>query len=274
MNKTIALALNDAYKKLIHIESPRLDARLLLQAACNLTHEQIIAYPDKIIYSEIFDCYVNRRAANEPVSHILGKREFYGYEFKVTKDTLDPRPDSETLIEAALEIFPNNDTPLNILDLGTGTGCLLLTLLKLFPRATGLGIDISEAALEIARFNCQKLNLSARFIHNNWLENLAEKFDLIISNPPYIKISDEQNLAAQVKDYEPHLALFGGDDGLSCYLEIAKNLSFVLKPNARVILEFGIGQENEIAKILRQYELEILGYRKDLAGITRCLIAR
>jgi release factor glutamine methyltransferase len=260
------------------INSYLLDCRLLLEAAANLTHEQIIINPDQILAApqqERFLEFITRRANREPVSHIIGKREFYGIEFIVTKDTLDPRPDSETIIEAALKNFPDRTTPLKILDLGTGSGCLLLTLLSLYPNATGLGVDISKAALDVAKANSAQLSLEARatFQLGDWGDGIEAKFDLIISNPPYIKNDDIESLEQEVKLYEPHSALAGGMDGLDCYRQIAPFIGNLLDNKGIAIFEIGQGQEQDISDILFEHKINTLSYARDLQGIIRCVIA-
>jgi release factor glutamine methyltransferase len=256
------------------INSYKLDARILLQYSCNLTHEIIIAKANLLVETSIFDNMLKRRALREPISHILGVREFYGYNFKVTSDTLDPRPDSESLIDAALEYFSNKDQKIKILDLGTGTGCLLLTLLKLYDNASGIGIDISENALKIARENAKNLDVDQRvsFILSNWADKIDQQFDLIITNPPYIKDQDILELEDEVRIYEPNLALSGGEDGLDSYKLIAASIAGLLNKNAIIIVESGQDQENDIISIFKQYNLEKLSIKKDLTGINRVII--
>ena len=262
-----------------NIPSYALDANLIMAHTLNKTREYIACYPEKILSEEEvgnFENMINRRQNREPISHILGKREFFGREFKVTKDTLDPRPDSETLIEAALEIISNPNEELKILDLGTGTGCLLLTLLSEFPKATGVGVDISKKALEIANQNATKLGLAKRvdFVVSNWTEEIEGNFDLIISNPPYIINKEIDLLEAEVSIYEPRGALDGGNDGLDCYREISPSINSLITKGKFIILEFGIGQDEDIKSILENEGLEFISYKKDLAGINRCIIAK
>jgi len=290
------------------IPSPALDARLLLAYILKLPMEKIISGDFSLneTQKEEYRKLILRRKNREPVSHIIGIREFWGMEFKVTKDTLDPRPDSETLIETALHYFPlychssaggdpysrveeihnrpsqpvvmdsrlrGNDTlrELRILDLGTGTGCLLLSLLKEFPHSSGFAVDISAAALIVAKENSVKHGLCerAKFISGCWGEGLAEKFDLIVSNPPYIKKSELESLAPEVAFHEPEIALDGGDDGLACYRQIMPDIARLLKPDGIALLEIGQGQDLE--NIIKENNLSLLSKHNDLAGITRCL---
>jgi release factor glutamine methyltransferase len=259
------------------IPSASLDAELLLAHALKTTREQIICYPehplDKSQATE-FDILIERRVAREPMAHILGQREFWGRDFKVNRHTLDPRPDSETLIEAALDLYPDKKQNLSIIDFGTGTGCLLLTLLAEFPNAQGVGVDISEDALVVANENSCNLELAkrAKFIVSKWGEKVQGKYDLIISNPPYIKSSDIAGLEPEVAKYEPKGALDGGISGLQCYEDLAPYIAALLSINGFAILEFGMGQENDVKTILENAGLKFVAFRKDLAGIIRCIV--
>lgn len=218
------------------MDSARLDARLLLQAACGMSAAELIAHPERHLTSQTLaqlELMLRRRLAHEPVSRILGWREFYGRRFKITPATLDPRPDSETLIDAALQIATREgwcDKPVSIIDVGTGSGCLLLTLLAELPKATGLGTDISGAAIEIARHNAQLLGVAQRaaFLQTESLDGVNKVFDLLVSNPPYIASGDIAQLAAEVRRYDPLGALDGGADGLDVYRTIGCRLSRVI----------------------------------------------
>lgn len=259
------------------IPSYALDAELLLAEALGLTREQVIFYPEReIASSAAYEALLTRRLNREPMAHILGRREFWGREFTVTADTLDPRPDSETLIETVLKLCPDRQKPYNILDLGTGTGCLLLTLIAEYTNACGVGVDISPAALAIAHQNAIKLSLAKRtqFLLECWTTGVTGTFDIIISNPPYIKASDIPELEPEVSRYEPYSALAGGDDGLECYRDIIPTLHPLLTPEGIVVFEFGKGQETDVGNLLRQHGFSVITEAKDLAGIIRCIAAR
>jgi release factor glutamine methyltransferase len=275
---TLQAALAAAHESLSAslIPSYRLDARLLLEYATGLSREIIAGYPEREITAAEWEAYtalIARRAAREPLSHITGQREFWGLPFDVTADTLDPRPDSETLIEAALQYFPDKNAKLRILDLGTGSGCLLLSLLSEYQQARGTGIDISPAALEVAKRNSIALKLEERtdFILQSWGKGLSGSYDLIITNPPYIENTVIKTLEPEVASYEPHLALSGGEDGLDCYRALAPDIAALLTPGGVSIIEFGQGQEHDVTIIMAAHQLRAVSYGYDLGGITRCV---
>ncbi|MCL2439503.1 MAG: peptide chain release factor N(5)-glutamine methyltransferase [Alphaproteobacteria bacterium] len=249
-------------------ELSAIDTRVLLQ--------QIIGVDPRISSIEPtpaqikkYKSFLVRRAAGEPVAYIIGSREFYGRDFKVSSATLIPRPDSETLIDAAKELL-SPDFNGRIVDLGTGSGALLLTLSKEFPHSTGTGIDISKAALRIARANAKSLGVKSTFKFADMRDfTVAKKFDLVIANPPYIKSSDIKKLQTDVKDFEPKAALDGGRDGYDFYRAIAK--LDILKPQGIILLEIGAGQASRIEKIFVGANYKLIKSFKDLAGITRVL---
>ncbi|MFO0389683.1 MAG: peptide chain release factor N(5)-glutamine methyltransferase [Alphaproteobacteria bacterium] len=274
-------ALRQAIRSLqtAHVQSASLDARLLLLHVMGIAHEQWVVSPDMDMTSEqatLYESLIARRAAREPIAHIIGKREFWSMDFKVTNATLDPRPDSETIIEALLQRIPDKNAALNILDLGTGTGCLLLTLLKELPNAKGLGIDLSREAMAVAQENALSLGLSARahFQHGNWCEGVSGSFDVIISNPPYIPTTSIRSLAPEVAQYEPKLALDGGEDGLDCYRNILAALPTILNQEGIAAFEVGAGQIQSVAEIASENGLQLEGMRKDMQGIPRCLLLK
>jgi release factor glutamine methyltransferase len=259
------------------IESASLDAELLLAHTLQTSREQIIGYPERTLSTEQFfqfEALVERRTKREPMAHILGKREFWGRDFKVNHHTLDPRPDSETLIEAVLDLYPDRNNNLRIIDFGTGTGCLLLTLLAEFPNANGVGVDISGDALVVANENSCNLGLAnrSRFIVSRWGDEVQGKYDLIISNPPYIKSSEISGLEPEVAEYEPKGALDGGDSGLKCYEELAPYIASLISDDGFAVLELGIGQDSDVRAILENAGLCFVAFSKDLAGINRCLV--
>lgn len=218
---------------------------------------------------------VDRRLAGEPFWRILGEREFWGLPFRLSPATLEPRPDSETLIAAALDqLGTRRRDPLRILDLGTGTGCLLVTLLSECRAASGIGIDLSSEACETARTNAMLNGVAERalFRVGSWTDDLDGRFDLIVSNPPYIPSADIATLDAVVRDHDPLLALDGGRDGLDPYRHFAAALPDRLADRGHVVLEIGAGQEEDVKAIMQEGGFIWLGSRRDLGGHPRALI--
>ncbi len=258
------------------IETAVLDARLLFQAASGLRHEDIVAEPDLIVPPEVaagFLLLIERRCKFEPVSRILGTREFYGRSFRVTPDVLDPRADTETLIGAALGLVQGKG-PLRLLDLGTGSGALAVTLLAELPQATAVASDLSAAALAVAKANAGALGVAGRasFAQANWFEGIAGRFDLVVSNPPYIPLGDIAGLATDVREFDPPRALDGGPDGLEAYRRIAGGAGGHLAPGGQVVLEIGAGQENAVNEIFMRQGFARESRHFDLAGHVRCLV--
>lgn len=218
---------------------------------------------------------VRRREAREPVARILGRRGFWTLDLQVTPDTLDPRPDSETVVEAVLARTPDRSAPLRILDLGTGSGCLLLALLSELPKASGLGIDRSPGAAAAARANARRngLDARARFAVGDWTSALAGPFDIVVSNPPYIERGAIPGLMPEVREYDPVAALDGGLDGLEAYRAILAGLPRLLASGALVAFELGQGQDGPVGNLMRAAGLESPVVAPDLAGIGRCIIA-
>jgi release factor glutamine methyltransferase len=277
---SIAAALDAASARLrvAGIEGARRDARFLMAEAIDAGPETVMAWPERRLNAAeqgCFEAMIDRRARREPVSRILGRRGFWTFELTVTPEVLDPRPDSETVVRAVLERCPDRAAPLEILDLGTGSGCLLLALLSELPRARGLGVDISTAALQVARENAESLGLSrrARFRRGDWAAGINGAWQVIVSNPPYITESEIAGLAPEVARYDPRLALCAGPDGLVSYRAVAPYLSHLLTPDGIVALELGVGQADTVDAILREAGLEPVGRRRDLGGIERCLLA-
>lgn len=268
------------------IETPGIDARRLVAEACGRTSAELIARPEELVAAsacQLLDVQVQRRCAGEPVSRILGTRDFYGRTFAISPATLDPRPDSETVIEATLELISEQDwreRPLRILDVGTGSGCLLVTLLAELPNATGLGTDISADALAEAAANARHNGVAerAQFVQHDLLQGLAGPFDLLVCNPPYIPTGTIGSLAREVRDYDPRQALDGGADGLDAYRRILPDLKRIV-PGGWVVLEVGAGQADSVAQLLRQLvqgcglgeQGDGIRYRNDLGGHTRCV---
>lgn len=257
--------------------TPDLDARILLQYAAKISQEVIYLNPHLEISQEIVDFYnqlIDRRIRHEPVAKIIGSKSFWKSDFIVNNNVLDPRPDSEVIIESALKLFPNKSYPLNFLDLGSGSGCLLLSLLLEFVQAKGIASDISLDALSITKQNANVLNLENRifYIQQNWSDALIGKFDLVVSNPPYIPSLEINSLADDVRIYDPILALDGGADGLSAYRYLAKQISALLKPNAYAIMEFGYGQGESVREIFSESNYIIKEMLFDLSGTERAII--
>lgn len=260
------------------IEAPGLEARMLLAHAAGIDQTRIIGYPEDEITTETLDtlaALTARRKTGEPIAYIIGTREFWSLDFKVSPATLIPRPDSETLIEAVLNWVPNKAAKLSILDLGTGSGCLLLALLSELPNATGCGIDINEEACKIAAENAEKLGLGSRatFQQGDWMQGLGDQFDIIISNPPYIVDAEIAALEIDVKQFEPRLALSGGPDGCAPYRIIAAQTATHLAPGKLLAVEIGIGQATDIKEIFAENGLKILDVLKDIGNIDRCILA-
>ncbi len=257
------------------VDSAALDAALLLCAATGERRETVMAYPERPVESRVVDVFramIDRRAAREPVSRILGRREFWGLDFAVAAPVLDPRPDTETLVRAALDWLDGRPAT-RIADLGTGSGCILLALLHERPLDTGFGIDISKDALDVARANAASLGLSARasFAVGDWTSGLPDgAVSLIVSNPPYIPHRDIAGLEPEVAVYDPIGALDGGADGLDEYRRIAADLSRVLTPGGAAFLEIGAGQENDVAALLERSGARVRRF-PDLSGRIRCL---
>ena len=260
------------------VPDPRSEARLLMGYALGLARETVFGHADRPVTpaeAKRFESVVRRRVSREPAARILGCREFWSLPFRVTAATLIPRPETETVIEAALEAASGRERAIDILDLGTGTGCLLLALLSELANARGLGVDASVEALEVAAANASALGLSdrARFRLGDWSKGLRQRFDLIVANPPYIPEDEIGGLEPEVARFEPGLALSGGSDGLGCYRALAADIRRVMAPGARIVLEIGEGQGDGVTAILGAHGLEVTGRRGDLSDISRCLVA-
>lgn len=266
MFATCREAINAAAAQLLQVsETPRLDAELLMAHALGVEREAVLLHRLDEEAPADFESLVARRLAHEPVAYITGRRAFWTIELRVGPGVLVPRPDSETLIEAAIAYFGDRE-PQRILDLGTGPGTLLLAALDQWPEATGLGVDASETALAYARRNAIP---RAEFRLGNWGEGLDERFDLILCNPPYIEA--EADLPLDVAGHEPAAALYAGPDGLDDYRRIAPQLASLLAPSGVVCMEIGAGQSIS-ASALFAAEGFTIESRRDLRGIVRCLV--
>jgi release factor glutamine methyltransferase len=258
------------------VESPRRESRLLLAHALGVPVEALVsgkvAEPNPQSVAQ-FEAFLARRVLREPLAYILGAREFWSHSFAVTSSVLVPRPESETLVEEALRRFPVREAPLRVLDLGAGSGCLLLSFLSERPQAQGLGVDISDEALTIAAENARRLGLDDRvqFLRGNWLDAVAGSFDVIFANPPYVAEPELSQLEPELA-HEPKLALDGGPDGLDAYREIAARLANHLRPGGQAFFEVGCGQVGEVEDLLAKKGLVLDGTVFDLSGIVRCLV--
>lgn len=289
MKKTIKTIYKEALdsfknKKTEYIEN---DIKTLISSICNIKKTEFILHTnDKISFLKNIKIKsaLKKLKKDMPVSKIIGYKYFYNQKFITNKNVLDPRYDSETLIDAFIKTFPNKKEKLNILDLGTGSGCLLLSVLDIYKAAQGLGIDISAKALKVAKKNAKKLHLKNRsqLIKANWFKTefltkirtytKNQKINVIISNPPYIKTNNIKNLDNNVKTYDPKIALDGGDNGYISYEEIAKKSPSLLKKNGYAIIEAGKNMEKEITSIFKKYNLKFIKSYKDLNNITRALV--
>jgi release factor glutamine methyltransferase len=262
------------------IERPRQEARLLLAHALHCRQEDLLR--DRLAgvppeAAERFAALLRRRLDREPVAHLLGTSGFWTLDLAVSDATLVPRPDSETLVQAALDAFPDRARVRRVLDLGTGTGCLLLALLSEFPGATGVGVDLAPAAAALARDNARRVGLGARaqFLAGDWAAAVAPdaRFDLVASNPPYIESAAISGLMPEVARHEPSLALDGGADGLAAHRVLLAAIPALLANHAsRAVLEIGIGQRAAVEGMVRQAGLTLISVWPDLGGIDRALV--
>lgn len=258
------------------IENPRLEARVMLQHA--QTHHIGSLAPAGGRGNEWYSRFqelLARREAREPLAYITGKKEFWSLDFAVGPGALVPRPETETLIEEALKACPDRAAPLRILDLGTGTGCLLVTALTLYPHAIGTGIDISEAALSWARRNAATHGVAGRceLKQGGWTAAAGVAFDLVFCNPPYLATAEMAGLAPELA-YEPHMALESGPEGVEAYRALGPAIRAVLVPQGLAFLEIGAGQRALVERALKAAGLEIEAVAPDLSGMDRCVVAR
>jgi release factor glutamine methyltransferase len=265
------------------IDSAELDARILVGAALGLDLTGVIAAAARsvtVAEATRLEDFARRRLSGEPVARILGTREFWGLPLQLSAATLVPRPDTETVVELALEML-QAPRPLihqsRIADIGTGSGAILLALLSELPEACGIGTDISVAALQTARANAARLGLASRaaFVVCDYAAALADSFDLIVSNPPYIRSAEIADLATEVRDHDPHQALDGGIDGLNAYRALIPQAARLLKPGGALVVEAGLGQSRDIGELMTAAGLTLERPAKaDLAGIRRAVGSR
>ena len=255
------------------IEPARSEARLIVTVATGLDRTRQLAEPTREVDAAEAFAMTARRANREPMAYLMGSREFWGLDFRVGPGVLVPRPETETLIEAVLEAFPDRTAPVRLLDLGTGSGCLLLTLLTLYPEAKGIGIDRSAEALGWAARNRRQLGLEQRalLVQGHWLDAVHGPFDLVVANPPYIAVAEARDAETA---HEPDAALLAGADGLEAYRAIAGPAFAALGPGGLVVLEIGWSQAAAVARLLAAAGFGEAGCRPDLAGCDRAIVAR
>ena len=258
MSRTLLQAWQGARGRLeaAGVPGPVIDARVLVEAACEVTRADIVGDPYREISAEQadrLDAYIERRIRREPVSHILGRKGFWNIMLGVTSRVLTPRPETEVIVDHALRMFPEGQS-FRILDLGVGSGAILLAILAERPAGRGLGVDASEDALAVARDNAARLGLAGRIalLRGDWTRGLADaEFDLVVSNPPYIATGVIETLDPEVRDYEPRLALDGGPDGLDAYRTLAPEILRVLRPGGRFLVEIGYDQKAPVEALFR-----------------------
>jgi release factor glutamine methyltransferase len=272
--RVLAQAFRDA-----GLDSPDLDARLLVGHALGLDHSALASKGDRPLSADDVSAVsdlATRRLAHEPVARIVGRKEFWGLEFSVTPATLVPRPETETLVEAALAAIPDRSLPLRIVDFGTGTGALLLALLSEFPNAVGIGTDMSVSALAVARDNAARLGVGPRayFAACDYGSALRGPFDLIVSNPPYIASGDIAGLDPEVRNYDPRLALDGGASGLDGYRAVVAHAGRLLAPKGILVVELGAGQASSVAALMGEGGIAAGAPKADLSGHFRALLGR
>jgi release factor glutamine methyltransferase len=267
-------ALRRAFDK-AGIETAALDARVLVCAALGIGTAELLIQGEKPVgdSARTIQRFAQRRLAREPVARILGEREFWGLPFALSPETLVPRPDTETVVEAALALLANRDAPLRLLDLGTGSGCLLVALLHECPAAFGVGVDRSLGALQTARANAVRNGVGPRaaFVRGSWTQSLGGPFDLIVSNPPYIPSEGIATLEPEVREHDPLLALDGGPGGLDAYRAILVDARRLLVPGGHLVLEIGYAQADAVRQLAHAHTLEIVAMASDLSGNPRCV---
>ena len=260
-----------------NIRNPHLDSEILLSVSINKDKKHIILNSKEILNSkqlESFNSFIERRKKGEPIAYLIKKKEFWKNVFYVNKDVLIPRPDTELIIEQVLKIYPNK-SQLQVLDIGIGSGCILLSILKERPNFYGTGIDISKKSINVSKFNAKQLNLSNRvkFFHSS-VDNFKNgKYDLVVSNPPYINLLSLKYLEKDVINFEPKLALSGGFDGFSKIRKVINKAKTLIKKNGKFILEIGFNQKNKVKKILKEEGFYVNKAIKDYGNNDRCIIS-
>lgn len=270
------LKLGQSILKDNNVPNYNLDARILLANLLRLENKYLVSNVEVANKdTETFFSMIKDRVNGKPVSKIISKRAFWDAEFYINSSTLDPRPDSEILVESALEVNKLiNKEKINILELGVGSGCILLSLLNEINGSMGIGIDKDINALKVAQSNAINLRISNKvsFIASNWTKSIKGKFDIIISNPPYIKSSEIIYLQKEVKNHDPLIALDGGEDGLGCYKEIMETIKPLMNKNSFLLFEIDSWQGNKIIELSKKNYLKFFSIKKDLSGKERCII--
>jgi release factor glutamine methyltransferase len=260
-----------------NIPNPYFDSQILLSESINKDKKYIILNSEKILNSKQLDCFnkfIDRRKKGEPIAYLINKKGFWKNEFYVNKDVLIPRPDTELIIEQVLKIFPNQ-SQMQVLDIGTGSGCILLSIIKERPNFYGTGIDISKKSINVSKINAKQLNLTNRvkFIHSSVDNFNIGKYDLIVSNPPYIELISLKYLDKDIVNFEPKLALSGGLDGFQKIRKVIKKASILIKKKGKFILEIGFNQKNKVKKILEEEGFYANKSIKDYGNNDRCVIS-
>ncbi len=279
MRETLVSLWTDVRRRLeaAGVDSPVLDARLLLEAGAGVSRLEIVTDPRRTLTEaqvNAVNALTVRREAREPVSHIVGRKHFWTLDLAVNANVLTPRPETEFVVEAGLQALLPADAPHRILDLGAGSGAIILALLKERPNASGVAVDISDAALDVVRTNAEQLGVADRLDirQGHWAKDIDERFELVVSNPPYIPSADIEGLAPEVARYEPRLAVDGGADGLVAYRIITTSLPRLLKPGATFALEVGLGQAEAVKAMASAAGMTTTEPRRDLAGIPRVVV--
>jgi release factor glutamine methyltransferase len=277
MNIEITLNEGISILKKNKIANPQLDSEILLSNSIKKDKKHIILNPRELLnleQTEIFKNLIERRKKGEPVAYLINKKDFWKDEFFVNKDVLIPRPDTELIIEQVLKIY-SKDSQLQALDIGTGSGCILLSILKERPNFYGTGIDISKKSINVSKLNAKQLNLTRRvkFFHSSIDNFKIGKYDLIVSNPPYIKLFNLKYLEKDVVNFEPKLALSGGFDGFSEIRKVINKAKTLIKKNGKFILEIGFNQKNKAKKILKEEGFYVNRAIRDYGNNDRCIIS-